>query len=376
MLKLDPVRKDQIQEAFRYFKAHPTLPHKQVQDKLIDTLGKEFVCLAWEEAQWMLAFFKWGGGGCGGGGTSSGDGGGGDGESGGGGATTVIITQANPALSSFPDAVNIYLCSFLFQHELKSLRATSPWLLESCGGKMVELGLRWDNDITGIPASSSTSLSGLLARQERREKLTLRDNLLLPFVVKAISHGHCRHLKELYVNSLKTLKQDLTAEQLTPLAAVISAGKLPNLEVLDLDVGWAEEGMAVLAYGLRNGACPKLESLGKFHRCNMTKINGYAGANMRVLAALVERCQELPGCSHIKELDGDLLTFGSDEIRGRLLRAMLPFIKRLPSLSNLTLTMARMIKERGAPFLEELQVFAPRDSLVSLPLIKALNSRA
>ena len=67
MLKMDQEKKSEIQEAFRYFKSHPKLPHVEVQDKLVHLLGKDFVSHAWKEARRLLE----GGGGSGGGGAFS-----------------------------------------------------------------------------------------------------------------------------------------------------------------------------------------------------------------------------------------------------------------------------------------------------------------
>lgn len=51
---MDTEKKVSIQEAFRYFKAHPKLPHVEVQQKLVELLGKDFVSRAWREARRLL----------------------------------------------------------------------------------------------------------------------------------------------------------------------------------------------------------------------------------------------------------------------------------------------------------------------------------
>ena len=91
------------------------------------------------------------------------------------------------------------------------------------------------------------------------------------------------------------------------LAALMAAGDFPHLERHELDGEW-EGTVAALADGLRSGACPKLESLGVFYEDNVDKNSDKI---MEALAELVESRQHLPGCSPIKELDGDWLHFGS-----------------------------------------------------------------
>lgn len=96
---------------------------------------------------------------------------------------------------------------------------------------------------------------------------------------------------------------------------------------------------------------------------------------MEEAAKLVECRQRRIGC--IKELAGDWLFLGSNDARERLLRALLPFIEDMSGVPHITSAMARMIKEMGAPVLEELQLADNTGMNVSLlPLVEALNSHA
>lgn len=55
MLRMDPEKKTEVQEAFRFFKQNPKLPHEQVQEKLIKMMGKPFVAEAWKQARKLAA---------------------------------------------------------------------------------------------------------------------------------------------------------------------------------------------------------------------------------------------------------------------------------------------------------------------------------
>lgn len=90
---------------------------------------------------------------------------------------------------------------------------------------------------------------------------------------------------------------------------------------------------------------------------------------------IVESRQNLSSCSPMKEVVGDWPRFGSDAVRERLFRALLPFIKIITFVPAITLPMYRMIKEIGAPCLEELRLHKVSGSSL-LPLIEALNSLA
>jgi hypothetical protein len=237
---------------------------------------------------------------------------------------------------------------------------------------MTTLTLHWPDDIT----ASSTALFRLFARQERLIWLTLRSTSLFPSLLISISHGHCRYLRSLRLASSKRRnKPALERPQLMALATLMAVGDLPNLQNLYLDGQWVEGALAVLVDGLRNGACPKLESLGKFSSTNLQGdgING----NMGALAKFIEGRPDLPECFPIKELVGDWFDLASGEVHERLLRALIPFGRGPRDLPKTTLAIARIIKQVGAPYLWGLEVSNHCDNVVSLvPLIEALNWRA
>lgn len=281
--------------------------------------------------------------------------------------SATIPTTTKPSLSSFPDAVTTYLSSFMRNRELKRLRGTSPKLLEAYGGKMVEMTLRSRSD---IPTSHKAFFS-LLAKQERLEKLTLTSISLLPSLLVSISSGHARYLKELHLTVKEGRKTPaLDMSHIMPLAILIAKGQLPHLERLRSELKWRKGGIALLIDGFRNGACPKLHSLG----CFLYEVGDGSDGGMEAVANFVESRQHLPGCSPIKELSGAWAVHGSDQVRVRLLRALLPYMEEFDEMPTMTSAMARMIKEMGAPCLQELSVSDYSNTDVSfVPLIEALN---
>jgi hypothetical protein len=228
---------------------------------------------------------------------------------------------------------------------------------------LTALTLLWPEELPRAKA-----LLTLLARQERLQSIILKSHALFPSLLISISHGHYRYLTKLSLCVKRGQDGLIDNGAMLPLVELMSAGELPNLQVLHFDGKFKRGATGILRDGLRTGACPKLESLGDFGRLHF---KGHANEGMEAVAELIECRQNLPGCSPIRNLGGDWQTFGSDNVRERLLRALRPFIEDFDS-DRATANMIRMVKEMGAPYLKVLSV-CDSGEVSLLPLIEALN---
>lgn len=142
----------------------------------------------------------------------------------------------------------------------------------------------------------------LLARQERLQKLDLDSISFFPSLLISISRGDCRYLQKLWLRPGHYHGDFplLEVSQVMPLAGLIAVGKLSDLQELYFQIRWEKGAVAVLADGLRHGACPKMESLGCFVFPSVGV--GHRGeeqtdGSMEALAELVQSRRNLPGCS-------------------------------------------------------------------------------
>jgi len=237
-------------------------------------------------------------------------------------------TPPGPSLLSLPDNAHASIASYLLGRHTRQtsclrLSEVSRVYLESYGGPLARIQISYVRD------SSPARLVALLRRQTMLAEVIMNKQESAPALCEAIVQGCCRRVEEIYLQSFLRGKLTTTSmlERENLLAAALEAeAAVPALKTLQIQ-GLSPGGLIALARALQGDSAPVLQHIDIHGR--------FIGTHDEVwdsIADMVEARASLPGCARFESFEvGWWLTYAELERQIRLLGALLPSIKTLPT---------------------------------------------
>ena len=295
---------------------------------------------------------------------------------------TGALPPANDcAFAALPAAMHIFMTSFVKTSDRLEMATTSHGLLELWGSSMTTIVV--SRNFQRVRHLSKTSLSTLLQRQRRLEKL-VGSWEAGSLIARGIAAGHCRSLEELCIKFPPlggfVCKSDfLSVNHIQSMVdAICAENALPNLTSLSLNGLFSTHGLSYLTEHLSlPGVLPSLKQLAIEH-----EFDDYSDSEVEMVADMIEARAKHATSGALEKFDGMWFQGGPTQARIRMLRVLLPSLKELTLLWETEIGTSCFGNDLSAPNLEKVDMYLSADAVGPsaevwevLPALKTLFCR-
>lgn len=224
---------------------------------------------------------------------------------------------------NLPDIVHASIAFFLPEGNNSRLRVSESCraLHASYGGSHAVLRICY------VAYSSPARLAALLRRHRGLAYVIVAEEKAIPAFCLSIAHGYCLVVEgiELFIEEgiLPNAQIDLLV------GALEVEGALPALRALTVDCSMEPGGLSKLVRTLAGGTAPLLRHL-------VFRLPNDVEADLISIVDMLEARARIPGCMRLESFNGDRdyvdwFDCASPDTRIRLLRVLLPSVRKLPS---------------------------------------------